>query len=134
MFEFIRDHCARAHSMRLSEFIRAYKATGITMPRTAIVAELSREFALSEVAGQTWIVDLSLRNNKADQLRRFIDENCLRADGLNCKLASIVRGAASVGLTRNEVIQQLQSWGFEIARDGAYVVRGIALKEPEYAS
>jgi len=129
MFEFIRDRCLRADSVRLSEFIRALKSTGLLMSRTAIVAALSREFTLSDVGGQTWIVGLSLRNTKADKLRRFIDDNCLRADGLQVKLASIVRGA---GMSRTEVIQQLQSWGFEIASEGAYVVKGLALKEPEY--
>jgi hypothetical protein len=133
MYEFIRDHCVRADSVRLSEFVRALKSAGYSMARTAIVAALSREFKLVDVAGQTWIVGLSLRNNNADRLREFIDDNCLRADGLTCKLSSITRGAAAVGLNRNDVIQQLQNWGFDISTaNGAYIVRGLALREPEY--
>jgi predicted transcriptional regulator len=129
MFEFIRDHCVRADSMRLSDFVRALRASGYAMQRTAIVAQLSRDFKLADVAGQTWIVGLSLRN-KANRLRQFIDTNCIRADGLQAKLADIVRGC---GLPRNQVIAQLQQWGFEIERNGVYVVRGLGLKEPIYA-
>jgi hypothetical protein len=133
MFEFIRDHCVRADSLRLSEFIRALRLAGFRITRTAAVAELSREFTLSEVGRQTWIVGLSMRSNKADQLRRFIDANCLRSDGLTCKLASLVRGAAECGFSRNEVIQQLQNWGFTITQaNGAYIVRGLGFKEAEY--
>jgi hypothetical protein len=134
MFEYIRDHCVRADSMRLSEFLRAIRAAGFRITRTAAVAQLSREFTLSEVGGQTWIIGLSMRNNTADRLRQFIDENCIRADGLTCKLGSIVRGAVRCGLTRNQVIQLLERWGFTISSAaGTYVVRGLAFKEPEYA-
>jgi hypothetical protein len=133
MFEFIRDHCVRANSMRLSEFIRALRSNDYKMTRTAIVAELSREFKLADVSGQTWIVGLSLRTSKADRLRQFVDDNCIRADGLHCKLWSIARGAAEYGISRSEVIQQLQDWGFTITQaNGAYVVRGLGMKEPEY--
>jgi hypothetical protein len=133
MFEFIRDHCVRADSMRLSEFIRAVRKAGFKITRTSVVAELSREFRLTEVGKQTWIVGLSLRNSKADRLREFIDSNCIRADGLICKLWSIARGAAEYGISRSEVIQQLQDWGFTITQaNGAYVVRGLGMKEPEY--
>ncbi len=72
-------------------------------------------------------------NSDSNMSSRYVCyDNCIRADGLCCKLSAIVRGAASLGLSRTEVISILQSWGFQIASDGAYVVRGIALKEPEY--
>jgi hypothetical protein len=133
MFEFIRDNCVRADSMKLSDFCRALKAAGYKVPRTEIVAALSRQFSLTTVGNQTWIVGLSLRNNKEVLLREFINRHCFRADGLQTKLASFARAVSSF-LSRDEVIQYLHSWGFHIESvNGAYVVHGLGLKELEYA-
>jgi hypothetical protein len=129
MDQFINRY-ARQGSMRLSHFIRELRAAGFNHWRSEVIAELSRRgFTLSNVAGQTWIVGLSPRTENP-ALRKFIDTSCIRADGLTCKLASIVRG---VGLPRTQVIQQLEQFGFEIVRDGVFVVRGLGIKEPEYA-
>jgi hypothetical protein len=122
---------AREGSMRLSDFIRELRGADFNMFRGEVVAELSRRgFTLSQIAGQTWIVGLSPRSSGSSALRQFIDGHCIRADGLQVKLAAIVRGS---GLPRTQVIHQLQQWGFEIQKDGAFVVRGLGLKEPVYA-
>ena len=118
---------ARTGSMKLSIFIRDMRAAGLDHWRSEVIAELSRRgFTISAVANQTWIIGLSPRMPDTP-LRAFIDRHCLRADGLTCKLAAIVRGC---GMKRAEVISQLEQFGFEIARDGVYVVRGLGLKEP----
>ena len=131
MFDFIATHCARYGSTQLSEFKRALKQTGLNMPHTAIVAQLSNEFTLTEAGGQLWIVGLSLRAT-GDKLHRFIDRHCLRADGLTCKLSDLMRALKSDGYhaPRTYVVSTLQNWGFNIDKhNGSYVVAGIGLKE-----
>jgi hypothetical protein len=129
MDQFI-NRFAREGSMRLSEFIRQLRAAGFNSWRSEVIADLSRRgFTLSNVAGQTWVIGLSPAT-ESSALRKFIDADCVQSDGLTCRLASIVRGS---GLPRTQVIQQLEQFGFEIAKDGVYVVRGLGLKEPEYA-
>jgi len=131
MDQFIKSHCARDGSVRVSEFIRALRTANINTPRTEVIAVLARDFRLSNISGQEWIVGLSLRSNRTKWFRHFLNDNCIFADGLSCKLAALVRGASSMGLSRTEVIQHLQESGFEIANEGVYVVKGLGLKEPE---
>jgi hypothetical protein len=134
MDQFIKDHCARDGSTRLSEFIRALKAAGINMPRTEIIAALSREFRMTNVSGQQWIVGLSLRSTRTKRFRILLHDTCFFADGLSCPLSALVRAASSLGLTRTEVIAEIEQSGFTIEKaSGVYVVRGLAPKEPEYA-
>jgi len=120
------DRFAREGSMTLRDFTRQLHRAGFNMFRGEIVAELVRRgFAVSSAGGQSWIIGLSPQRNSA--LREFIDENCIRADGLSCKLAAIVK---ATGLKRTEVIEQLSQWGFDIKKhNGGYVVAGIGTKE-----
>lgn len=118
---------AHEGSMKLSDFIRELRAVNCNMWRSEIVAALTqRGFTLSRVAGQTWIVGLSLtKENRA--LREFIDQRCLRADGLTCKLSAIIK---ATGLKRAEVVRQLSEWGFSIAKqNGGLVVAGLGTRE-----
>jgi len=126
LYQFVQHRCAHEGSMKLADFTRAFKSAGGKMIRTAVVKELSRDFELTEKRGQTCIVGLSLCTS-ANKLRRFVDHNCLQADGLTCPLASIVRGS---GVSRTKVIQQLTSWGFNISIvGGTTTVYGLGLKE-----
>ena len=95
--------------------------------RSEIIAELSRRgFTLSSAGGQTWIIGLS-QTSESRTLREFINEHCIRADGLTCKLSAIVKATR---LDRTEVIEQLSQWGFAITKhNGGYVVAGIGTKE-----
>jgi len=117
----------RTGSMKLSEFIRELRTVGCEMWRSEVVAELSRRgFTLSRAGGQTWIVGLSA-SSESRALREFIDQRCLRSDGLSAKLSTIVK---ATGLKRTEIIRQLSEWGFTLTKqNGGYVVAGIGLKE-----
>jgi len=123
----IINRFARTGSMKLSEFIRELRLAGFNDWRSEVIAGLSRRgFTLSQVAGQTWIVGLSA-TSESRALREFVNEHCIRADGLQVKLATIVK---ATGLKRTEVIEQLSQWGFDIKKiSGTYVVAGLGTKE-----
>lgn len=118
---------ARTGSMRLRDFIRELHAAGFNMFRGEVVAELARlGFPVSTIANQSYVIGLSLHAEQSI-LREFIDTQCVRSDGLSCKLSAIVK---ATGLKRTEVIRQLSEWGFDIKKiNGGYVVAGLGTKE-----
>ena len=126
MDQFIRAHCLRTGRVRVSDFLRALEAAGINMPRAEVIAAL-RDFKIVRGGNQDWIDGLSLRSIVENRLKRFIDYECLRADGLSCRLATVASGS---GLSRVQTIYQLQQWGFTVATvGGAHIVRGLGIKE-----
>jgi hypothetical protein len=127
--EFIRDRCAPVGSVRLTDFRRALQTN---LSRTEIIAQLAQlGYSTADVAGQLHIVGLSLRESSPiEKLRSFIEQNCVRFDGLEMKLADLVRAA---GMRRNQVVHSLTELGFAVVRkDKRHYVEGLGLKEPCY--
>jgi hypothetical protein len=129
MDQFIGAHCLRIGRTRVSDFMRALQDEGIDLPRSQVIAGL-RDFRIVRCGGQDVIDGLCLRVLVENSLRRFIEQECLRADGLSCRLTTVARGS---GLTRAQTAHQLARWGFTINQIGcAHVVRGLGLKEEGY--
>jgi hypothetical protein len=131
MQDFIESHCARSGSMRLSDLKRELQAADIRLTRTEVVAELARlGYSVADVAGQSYVVGLSLRDSSpVEELRRFIGQHCIRADGLQTKLADLVRASK---LRRNQIIYGLKQLGFDVTFNDSYYVVGLGLQEPCY--